>query len=161
MFAQPPPPRLDPSARHLALTVGALVAVDVVGGVLAVSAGVNTWSEAWGTAALLAAPAPMVVGQVLLTLVATQAVRWASTGWTVAAAGVLALACLVSVASGFFDGGLGNPVLTGGLVAYQVALLLVTAMVGLLAVRRAVALLRARRHTTGRAGRRRTAADLG
>ena len=59
-----------PSARRLALAMGGLVVTDLVGGVLAVLSGVNTWSEAWGPAALLAAPAPMVLGQVLLTLVA-------------------------------------------------------------------------------------------
>jgi hypothetical protein len=132
--------------------MGTLVVVDVVGGVFAVSAGVNSWSEAWGPTALLAAPAPMVVGQVLLTVLATQAVRRVSPRWATVGAVVLALACLVSVASGFFDGGLGNRALTGGLVAYQVLLLAVTSAVGLLAARRAVALVRARRLEAGRAG---------
>jgi len=134
----------DPSARRLALGMGALVATDLVGGVLAVLSGVNTWSEAWGPAALLAAPAPMVLGQVLLTLVATGTFRRVSSRWTATAAVVLALACLVSVASGFFDGGLANHALTGGLVAYQALLLAVTASVGGLAAWRAVVLLRRR-----------------
>ena len=47
--------------------------------------------------------------------------------WAAAAAVLLSLACLVSVASGFFDGGLGNRELTAALVAYQVLLLAVTA----------------------------------
>jgi hypothetical protein len=141
--------------------MGALVVVDAVGGVVAVSAGVNTWSEAWGPAALLAAPAPMIAGQVLLTVVATRAVRRVSAGWAAAASTVLALACLVSVVSGFFDGGLGNHTLTGGLVAYQVVLLGVTSAVGLLAVRQAVALFRARRRSVGPAKRDRAAADVG
>jgi hypothetical protein len=50
---------------------------------------------------------------------------------------VLALACLISVVSGFFDGGLGNGELSDGLVAWQVFLLTVTAVVGLLALLRA------------------------
>jgi hypothetical protein len=133
-----------PSARRLALATGGLVVTDLVGGVLAVLAGVNTWSEAWGPAALLAAPAPMVVGQVLLTLVAAGTFRRVSPRWAAVAAVLLSVACLVSVASGFFDGGLGNRELTAALVAYQVFLLAVTAAVGLLAAWRAVVLLRRR-----------------
>ena len=57
-------------------------------------------------------------------------------------AGLLALACLVSVASGFFDGGLGNAALEPGMAAYQVFLLTVTGMVGVLAAVRAVHLVR-------------------
>src|SRR3954470_24805938 len=108
--------------RRLVVAQLTLLGVDVVGGLLAVVSGVNTWSEAWGPAALLAAPAPMVIGQVLLTLVATGTFRRVSSRWAATAAVVLALACLVSVASGFFDGGLANHALTGGLVAYQALL---------------------------------------
>ena len=124
--------------------MGGLVATDLVGGVLAVLSGVNTWSEAWGPAALLAAPAPMVLGQVLLTLVAVESSGGVSPRWGGCGGVLLALACLVSVVSGFFDGGLGNPELTAALVAYQVLLLAVTAAVGLLAAWRAVVLLRRR-----------------
>ena len=56
--------------------------------------------------------------------------------------GLLAVACLVSVASGFFDGGLGNAALEPGMAAYQVVLLLVTGVVGGLAALRTVQLLR-------------------
>jgi hypothetical protein len=133
-----------PSARGLTVAMGALVVTDLVGGVLAVVSGVNTWAEAWGPPALLAAPAPMVIGQVLLTLVATGTFRRVSSRWAATAAVVLAFACLVSVVSGFFDGGLANHALTGGLVAYQVLLLSVTATVGVLAGWRAVVLLRRR-----------------
>ena len=111
---------------------------DLVGGLLAVRAGVNTWGEAWGPAALLAAPVPMIVAQLLLVWLAT---RRAGRGAAVAAA-LLATACLVSVVSGFFDGGLGNSELSTGLAAYQYFLLAVTAAVGVLAIRRAVAAVR-------------------
>jgi hypothetical protein len=121
-----------------------LVAIDLVGGVVAVGSGVNTWSEAWGPAALLAAPAPMVVGQVLLTLVGVGVFPRVRAGWSAAASVLLALACLVSVASGFFDGGLGHRDLTSGLVGYQVFLLVATATVGGVAAWRAVVLLRRR-----------------
>ena len=125
-------------ARSLVVAMCALVVTDLVGGLLAVAAGVNTWAEAWWTEALLAAPVPMIVVQVLLTLVAVTSARW----FAASAAGLLALACLVSVASGFFDGGLGNDALTPALSAYQVFLLAVTAVVGVLAARRAVEVLR-------------------
>ncbi|HEU4329668.1 MAG TPA: hypothetical protein VFR40_01035 [Lapillicoccus sp.] len=133
-------PRTDDSARRLLAGTAVLVLTDLVGGVIAVGAGVNTWAEAWGPAALLAAPAPMIVGQVVLAGVAAGLVPRVSRRWAITAAGVLAVACLVSVASGFFDGGLGNSELTGGLVAYQLFLLAVTATVGGLAVARAVVL---------------------
>lgn len=120
----------------LALVV--VLAVDAAGGVLAVAADVNTWAEAWGSAALLAAPLPMIAAQVLLTWVA---IRREST-LAVVAAGLLALACLVSVVSGFFDGGLGNDELSGGLAAYQVLLLTVTGMLGVLAAVRSVQVTR-------------------
>jgi hypothetical protein len=46
------------------------------------------------------------------------------------------------VASGFFDGGLGNAALEPGMAAYQVCLLAVTGVVGMLAAVRAVQLVR-------------------
>jgi fucose 4-O-acetylase-like acetyltransferase len=125
-------------SRQLVVAICALVVTDLVGGLLAVAADVNTWAEAWWTEALLAAPVPMIVVQVVLTLVAVRSARW----FAAVAAGLLALACLVSVISGFFDGGLGNDELTPALSAYQVFLLVVTAVVGALAARRAVEILR-------------------
>ena len=125
-------------ARRLRLSMAVLVAVDLVGGLLAVAAGVNTWGEAWGGKALLAAPLPMIAAQVLLTWLAS---RGASRGAAVAS-GLLALACFVSVISGFFDGGLANDELSAGLVAFQTLLLAVTAAVGALAVLRGREILR-------------------
>ncbi|GAA2164149.1 hypothetical protein [Pedococcus bigeumensis] len=122
----------------LRLAMGVLLVTDVVGGLLAVRAGVNTWGQAWGPEALLAAPVPMILVQLLLVWLAT---RRAGRGAAVAA-GLLATACLVSVVSGFFDGGLGNAELSAGLAAYQYFLLAVTTVVGALGVRRAVAALR-------------------
>ena len=112
--------------RRLRVAMAALVLTDLVGGLLAVATGVNTWGEAWGPAALLAAPVPMIVAQVVLVAIAT---RWANRGAAVAA-GLLAVACLVSVVSGFFDGGLRNAELGSGLFAFQLFLLAVTTVVG-------------------------------
>jgi hypothetical protein len=122
-----------PITRRLVIALCVLVLTDLVGGLVAVWSGVNTWGEAWGSKALLAAPAPMMVVQLLLTFVA---VRF--TGHRAAVtAGLLAVACFVSVVSGFFDGGIGNDELTRGLSAYQVMLLVVTTVVGTMAAVRA------------------------
>ena len=126
--------------RSLRIAMVVLLATDLAGGLLAVRAGVNTWAEAWGPEALLAAPVPMIVAQLLLVWLATRrAGRLA-----IVAASLVATACLVSVVSGFFDGGLGNAELSPGLAAFQYFLLAVTTSVGLLAVARAVSLARVR-----------------
>jgi hypothetical protein len=123
------------AARRLVLAMAALVVLDLVGGLLAVASEVNTWGEAWSGDALLAAPWPMILVQVVLTWLATRGDGRVA----VVAAALLAAACLVSAISGFFDGGLGNDELSGGLVAFQVVLLAVTATVGVLAILRALA----------------------
>jgi len=129
-----PTRRRDPLVPAMAV----LVATDLVGGLLAVSAEVNTWGEAWGSSALLAAPVPMIGAQVVLTALA---VRLPGRKAAIPA-GLLAAACLVSVVSGFFDGGLGNDALSPALSAYQVSLLGVTGVVGALAARRTAKVLR-------------------
>jgi hypothetical protein len=126
--------------RPLRVAMAVLLATDLAGGLLAVRAGVNTWGEAWGPEALLAAPVPMVLAQILLVWLATRRRGRLS----VLASALLAAACLVSVLSGFFDGGLGNAELSPGLAAFQYFLLAVTTTVGVLAVGRLVALLRGR-----------------
>jgi hypothetical protein len=117
----------------LVLAVGALVITDLVGGLIAVATGLNSWSEAWGSKALLAAPLPMIGAQVLLCWLAVRL----SGRRAAVAAGLLAAACLVSAVSGFFDGGLQDPDLTGWTHAFQVLLLTVTGVVAVLAARRA------------------------
>ena len=129
--------------RSLRLSMAVLLGLDLVGGLLAVASGVNTWGEAWGGKALLAAPVPMIVGQVLLTWLATRSSRRSAA----VAAGLLAAACLVSVVSGFFDGGLGNDELTPAPTAFQALLLAVTGVTGLLAAARAVEVTRDRKRT--------------
>ena len=124
---------VDASGRRLLVATVILVGVDAIGGVLAVSAGVNTWGEAGGSEALLAAPVPMVAAQLVLAWLAARNVR-PPVG--LVAAAFLAVACLVSAISGFFDNGLAHESLSAGLVVWQVFLLTVTAIVGLLAVGR-------------------------
>lgn len=139
-------PDADTSVRRLRVAMAVLVLTDLVGGLLAVASSVNTWGEAWGPEALLAAPVPMIVAQVLLVVVAN---RWQNR-WAAVAAVLLAVACLVSVVSGFFDGGLRNDELGAGLFAFQLALLAVTSVVGLLAAVRAATVVRLRRRTPRR-----------
>lgn len=143
--AQPGPVRDDlRSARRLRLAMAVLLAVDLAGGLLAVATSVNTWGEAWGPQALLAAPVPMIVAQLVLVWLATRGTGRPS----VVAAMLLAVACLVSVVSGFFDGGLRNAELGTGLFAFQLFLLAVTAAVGVAAVARVLVLLRGRRRSS-------------
>jgi hypothetical protein len=123
---------MEPTARRLAWGTTGLVLTDLVGGLLAVSQDVNTWSEAWGSKALLAAPWPMIAGQVVLTALSVRGRQ----RWAVVPAGLLTAACAVSVVSGFFDGGLGNDRLPPALVGYQALLLAVTGGVGVLAAAR-------------------------
>ena len=51
--------------RSLVIALGVLLVVDLIGGLLAVGSGVNTWSEACAGPALLGAPLPMIALQVL------------------------------------------------------------------------------------------------
>jgi hypothetical protein len=118
----------------LVLALAVLFAFDLVGGMIAITAHLNTASEAWGSEALLAAPLPMIGFQLVLTVL-TLAFR--GRVGTVAAA-LLSAACLISVASGFLDGGLGNDALDAGQSAYQIALLAVTGVVGVVAGLRAI-----------------------
>ena len=131
--------------RALALAMATLLVTDLVGGLWAGASGVNSWGDAWGSKALLAAPAPMIVGQLVTTYLAVRYQR----RWAAVPAALLALACLVSAVSGFFDGGLGNDALEPGMAAFQVFLLAVTGAVGVLAAVRAVGL--ARSPSSGRA----------
>jgi hypothetical protein len=131
--AVPPVRTMSTVSRLLVAAMGALLLVDLVGGLWAALSGVNSWSDAWGGHALLAAPLPMIAGQVVMTW-------WSVRGrsrWAAVPAGLLAVACLVSLASGFFDGGLGHAGLEPGMAAYQVFLLTVTGVVGVLAAARA------------------------
>ncbi len=71
----------------------------------------------------------MIVAQVLLTSLAVGRRRTVA----IAASALLALACLVSAVSGFFDGGLADDRLSTGHRAFQWLLIFRTALVGVLA----------------------------
>jgi hypothetical protein len=80
----------------------------------------------------MAAPWPMILFQVIMTVAVIRATK----KWAIAASVLLALACLVSAISGFFDGGLGAPGLSRSQVTFQYVLVSWTAVVGLLALAR-------------------------
>jgi hypothetical protein len=132
--------RTDACGRTLMIGVGGLLALDLVGGLLAVAYKLNTPREAWSSKATLAAPAPMMIPQALL---AGAAAHWNDRRGA-AAAGLLAVACLVSATSGFFDGQLGRKDLRPALFGFQVVLLASTMTVGGLAAARLLHLVRDR-----------------
>ena len=130
----------DSTGTRLGWGVGALLALDVLGGVLAIAADVNTPATAWSSKATLAAPLPMMAAQALL---AVATIKWTDRKGAVAA-GALAAACLVSGISGFFDGQLAKPGLGPWLVGFQWILVAATVGVGGLAVHRLLRITRPR-----------------
>jgi hypothetical protein len=132
------------SGRRLLVAAMVLLVCDVIGGFLAVAAGVNTWSEAWGFDTSFTVPLPIGVVQLVLAWLAARNVR-PPVG--VVAAVVLAVFCLISVLFGLFDGDLTDTVASAAGawgVVWGIVLLAITAVVGLLAAARARQLRRNR-----------------
>lgn len=109
--------------------LAAVLAADLAGGVWDITAGRSTPADAWGSQATLCAPWPMIAFQVVAVTVAVRSHRLPGR----IAAGILAAACAVSVASGFFDGQLARNDLAPAEVGFQVSLLAVTGALGGLA----------------------------
>jgi hypothetical protein len=130
--------RASEAGPWLVLGLAFLLFVDLMGGLVAIAAGENTWAEAWNSDAILAAPWPMLIAQVVLTWGAVRARRVVA----IVCAGLLAVACGVSAVSGFFDGQLGKAGLSDALVAGQCFLMAVTAGVAGLALGRLIELAR-------------------
>ena len=112
-----------------------MLLTDLVGGLVDVAAGRSSLASAWSSSATLCAPWPMVAFQVgAFLLIRRRRGRLARTACV-----LLALACVVSVLSGFFDGQLGRADLGAGERAFQVWLLAATGLLGLASVAVAVA----------------------
>lgn len=124
----PPSPR----SGLLSAAVLVLVILDAAGGGWAVASGLNSLAGAFGGNAKMAAPWPMILFQLITATVASRATNWAGKG----AAVLLAVACIVSAVSGFFDGALAAPGMSRAQVAFQIVLISWTAFVGVLAVAR-------------------------
>jgi len=93
----------DPTARAAGVAGVALIGGSLVGGVISVLTGVNTWADAWTAEATLAAPWPMLLVQAAATVAAVQRRRIVA----MVGSGLLVATAVVSGISGFFDGQLG------------------------------------------------------
>jgi hypothetical protein len=115
-----------------------LLVCDVIGGFLAIAAGKETWTEAWGFDTNSTVPLPIGAVQLLLAWLAARNVR---PPVELIAAVLLSVFCLISLLAGSFDGDLINNASSDGLIStgvvWGVVLLSVTAVVGLLAAWRA------------------------
>jgi len=128
-----------PRDRVLPAATLALSAVSLVGAAISVATDLNpTYLDALGGEARLSVPLPMIVAQVALAFAA------GSTRRTVAlvGSGLLATVLMVSVISGFFDGGYTDDRLDTGQHAFQYFLVASLFAVGVLALRRFVSLRR-------------------
>lgn len=105
-----------PLARSVVFAGAALVGGSVVGGVVSVFAGVNTWRNAWTAEATLAAPWPMLLIQAGASVAAASPRRVPA----LAGPAVLGLSAAVAGISGFFDGQLGRSDLGRGYVGAQI-----------------------------------------
>ena len=98
-----------------------LIGSSLLGGVVSVLAGTNTWASAWTADATLAAPWPMLVVQTAATWAAIQRRR----SLALAGSALLGVTAAVAGVSGFFDGQLGRADLSAGMVAGQICYLVV------------------------------------
>ncbi|GAA4201598.1 hypothetical protein [Microbispora amethystogenes] len=138
MSAPATTPAARPLASALVAGVGLLLAMDVTGAVISLSAGLSpTLLDALGPQARLSAPIPMMIAQVLLVTGATRRHR----GVAVPASALLAVAGVLAFMSGFYDGGYAAD-LTAGQRVFQITLVTAHLGVGVLAGFRLVRLLR-------------------
>ncbi len=117
------------SSRHAATTtpdrsvlhgVLALAGLSVGGAFISLSSGLSpTFLDAMGPVGRLSIPLPMVAFQIALAGAAGSRRR----GLAMTGSGLVALALLAGVVSGFFDGGYGDPRLTAFERAYQAILI--------------------------------------
>ncbi|MGI5155898.1 hypothetical protein [Microbispora sp. CA-102843] len=127
-----------PLSSALVAGVGLLLAMDVAGAIISVSAGLSpTLLDALGPQARLSAPIPMMVAQILLVIGATRRRR----GVAVPASALLLVAGVLAFMSGFYDGGYAAD-LTAVQRVFQIALVTAHLGVGVLAGFRLVRLLR-------------------
>ncbi|GAA2161550.1 hypothetical protein GCM10009845_11740 [Pedococcus bigeumensis] len=121
-----------------------LLACDVVGGLIAVVSGVDTWDHAWGFDTTSTVPLPVGVVQLVLAWLAARDVR---PPIGLISAVLLSPFCLASLLFGSLDGDLKGNIASAGWFSWGVvwafALLAVTAVVGVLAAAQAK---RLRRH---------------
>ena len=124
--------------RALLLSMVTLLVCDLVGGLIAVASGVDTWDHAWGFDTESTVPLPVGVVQLVLAWLASRDVR---PPIGLIAAIVLSAFCLTSLLFGSFDGDLRGNIASAGWFSWGVVwgfvLLLVTGVVGVLAAAQA------------------------
>jgi hypothetical protein len=115
-----------------------LFVCDVVGGLIAVASGVDTWDHAWGFDTESTVPLPVGLVQLALAWLAGRDVR---PPIGLLAAVLLSTFCLASLLFGAFDGDLRGNIASDGWLSWGVAwafvLLLVTGVVAALAMAQA------------------------
>lgn len=116
--------------RLLGPALATVLLTDLAGGLLDVAAGRSSPTSAWSSSATRCAPWPMIAFQVGTFLL----IRHGRSGIARVAAIAMALACAISVASGFFDGQLGRGDLGAGERGLQVWLLAATGVLGIAAL---------------------------
>jgi hypothetical protein len=126
--------------RTVPVAVVTLTALSLLGAVVAVTGDLSPdYGTALGPEGRLSIPWPMSVAQLVLAAAAASRRRPVA----LAGSGLIAVALLLGVVSGFFDGGYGDDALTGAQRAFQVGFVLALAAVGALAALRCRDLLRA------------------
>lgn len=132
------PGTTSPSRAVLHGVLG-LAGLSVGGAFISLSNGLSpTFLDAMGPVGRLSIPLPMVACQVVMALAAGSRRR----GLAMAGSGLVALGLLAGVVSGFFDGGYGDPRLTGFERGYQAVLIAGLVAVGGIATARFVRVAR-------------------
>lgn len=115
------------------VAVVTLTAMSLLGAVVAVTGDLSPdYATALGPEGRLSIPWPMSVAQLLMAAAAASRRRPVA----LAGSGLVAVALLLGVVSGFFDGGYGDDALTDPQRAFQVIFVLALAVVGVLAALR-------------------------
>jgi uncharacterized membrane protein len=119
----------------------AVTAVSLVGGVISVRGDLSSsYVDALGPDGHLSVPLPMTAFQVLTAFAAASRRR----GVALVGSGLLTLAVMLAVASGFFDGGYADDRLDAAQRAYQVLLVLSLCVLVVVGAVRFVRVLRRR-----------------
>jgi len=126
----------SPIHRTLAAAMAAVVALDVLGLVVAVATDLASFGHAFVSGTAINAPfVPFVPIQIALAVAALQQRH---RRLAIAGAALLALACLVSVYSGTQDGSYGADELTPAMTAIQIGIVAASAVAGIAAAAVAV-----------------------
>lgn len=127
-------------SRTLLHGVLALAAISTAGAAISVAGDLSpTWAEAYGSHGRLSIPWPMMLAQVVVATVSTGRRRLP----VMLSSGLVAVALLLGVVSGFFDGGYADGRMDAFERTYQLLLITGLVVVGVVAVRRLVTAYRA------------------